>query len=148
MVLSIIFLEDKHNMLLHLSKLYEYQLFFQHRICFSKQSPDYQWQVTWLHMLLTVTRDPLTRSTSLFLICCLITYSYSTIPNSTRAPRGRDRMVVGFTTTCAISAYDIPGLGSIFPFHKNVDATAPSKWLNERWVWFRLEWLECRCRSL
>ena len=34
MVLSIIFLEDKHNMLLHLSIFYEYQQFFQHRICF------------------------------------------------------------------------------------------------------------------
>ena len=37
MVLSIIFLEDKHKMLLHLSILYEYQQFFQHRICFSIQ---------------------------------------------------------------------------------------------------------------
>jgi hypothetical protein len=37
MVLSIIFLEDKHNILLHLSILYEYQQFFQHRICFSIQ---------------------------------------------------------------------------------------------------------------
>ena len=37
MVLSIIFLEDKHNMLLHLSIFYEYQQFFQHRICFSIQ---------------------------------------------------------------------------------------------------------------
>ena len=35
MVLSIIFLEDKHNILLHLSIFYEYQQFFQHRICFS-----------------------------------------------------------------------------------------------------------------
>jgi hypothetical protein len=33
MVLSIIFLEDKHNILLHLSMFYEYQQFFQHRIC-------------------------------------------------------------------------------------------------------------------
>ena len=41
MVLSIIFLEDKHKMLLHLSILYEYQQFFQHRICFSIQPPDY-----------------------------------------------------------------------------------------------------------
>jgi hypothetical protein len=31
MVLSIIFLEDKHNILLHLSIFYEYQQFFQHR---------------------------------------------------------------------------------------------------------------------
>jgi hypothetical protein len=43
MVLSIIFLEDKHKMLLHLSIFYEYQQFFQHRICFSIQPPDYQW---------------------------------------------------------------------------------------------------------
>ena len=27
------------------------------------------------------------------------------IPKSSRGRRGRDRMVVGFTTTCAISAY-------------------------------------------
>jgi hypothetical protein len=38
---SIIFLEDKHKMLLHLSIFYEYQQFFQHRICFSIQPPDY-----------------------------------------------------------------------------------------------------------
>jgi hypothetical protein len=37
MVLSIIFLEDKHTILLHLSIIYEYQQFFQHRICFSIQ---------------------------------------------------------------------------------------------------------------
>ena len=37
MVLSIIFLEDKHKILLHLSIIYEYQQFFQHRICFSIQ---------------------------------------------------------------------------------------------------------------
>jgi hypothetical protein len=37
MVLSIIFLEDKHTIALHLSILYEYQQFFQHRICFSIQ---------------------------------------------------------------------------------------------------------------
>ena len=56
MVLSIIFLEDKHNILLHLSIFYEYQQFFQHRICFSIQPPDYS--------------DPwprLARSTSCFL---------------------------------------------------------------------------------
>jgi hypothetical protein len=41
MVLSIIFLEDKHNIVLHLSILYEYQQFFQHRICFSIQPHDY-----------------------------------------------------------------------------------------------------------
>ena len=41
MVLSIIFLEDKHKILLHLSIFCEYQQFFQHRICFSIQPPDY-----------------------------------------------------------------------------------------------------------
>ena len=41
MVLSIIFLEDKHKILLHLSIFYEYRQFFQHRICFSIQPPDY-----------------------------------------------------------------------------------------------------------
>ena len=41
MDLSIIFLEDKHKILLHLSIFYEYQQFFQHRICFSIQPPDY-----------------------------------------------------------------------------------------------------------
>ena len=40
MVLSIIFLEDKHKILLHLSIFYEYRQFFQHRICFSIQPPD------------------------------------------------------------------------------------------------------------
>ena len=57
MVLSIIFLEDKHKILLHLSIFYEYEQFFQHRICFSIQPPDYS--------------DPwptLTRSASFFLI--------------------------------------------------------------------------------
>jgi hypothetical protein len=37
MVLSIIFLEDKHHISLHLSIFYEYQQFFQYRICFSIQ---------------------------------------------------------------------------------------------------------------
>jgi hypothetical protein len=41
MVLSIIFLEDKHTILLHLSIFYEYQHFFQHCICFLIQPPDY-----------------------------------------------------------------------------------------------------------
>ena len=57
MVLSIIILEDKHKIVLHLSIFYEYQQFFQHRICFSIQPPDYS--------------DPwptLARSTSFFLI--------------------------------------------------------------------------------
>jgi hypothetical protein len=38
MVLSIIFLEDKHKIVLHLSIFDEYQQFFQHRICFSQGS--------------------------------------------------------------------------------------------------------------
>ena len=38
MVLSIIFPEEKHNIVLYLSICYEYQQFFQHRICFSIQS--------------------------------------------------------------------------------------------------------------
>jgi hypothetical protein len=46
MVLSIIFLEDKHKILLYLSIFYEYQQFFQHRICFSIQS---QLQLVNLH---------------------------------------------------------------------------------------------------
>ena len=46
MVLSIIFLEDKHTILLHLSILYEYQQFFQHRICFWIQA---QLQLVNLH---------------------------------------------------------------------------------------------------
>ena len=43
---SIIFLEEKHKILLHLSILYEYQQFFQHRICFSIQP---QFQLVNLH---------------------------------------------------------------------------------------------------
>jgi hypothetical protein len=43
MVLSIIFLEDKHTLLLHLAIFYEYQQFVQHRICFWIQTPDYKW---------------------------------------------------------------------------------------------------------
>jgi paraquat-inducible protein B len=39
MVLSIIFLEDKQTMLLHLSIFYEYQQFVQHPICFWIQTP-------------------------------------------------------------------------------------------------------------
>ena len=34
-------LKKKHNILLHLSIFYEYQQFFQHRICFSIHPPDY-----------------------------------------------------------------------------------------------------------
>ena len=41
MVLSMIFLKDKHKILLHLLIFYEYQQFFQHHICFSIQPPDY-----------------------------------------------------------------------------------------------------------
>jgi hypothetical protein len=37
MVLSILFLEDKHKIVLYLSIFYEYQQFFQHCICFSIQ---------------------------------------------------------------------------------------------------------------
>ena len=57
MVLSIIFLEDKHKIWLHLSIFYEYQKFFQHHICFSIQPPNYSdlWPT-------------LARSTSFFLI--------------------------------------------------------------------------------
>jgi hypothetical protein len=65
MVLSIIFLEDKHKIVLHLSIFYEYQQFFQHRICFSIQPSDYS--------------DPwprLARSSSFFLIM-LFNYSSS-----------------------------------------------------------------------
>jgi hypothetical protein len=50
-------IEDKHKIVLHLSIFYEYQQFFQHRICFSIQPPDYS--------------DPwprLARSSSFFLI--------------------------------------------------------------------------------
>jgi hypothetical protein len=46
MVLFIIFLEDKHKLLLHLSIFYEYQQCFQHRICFSIQP---QLQLVHLH---------------------------------------------------------------------------------------------------
>jgi hypothetical protein len=70
MVLSIIFLEDKHKIVLHLSISYEYQQFFQHRICFSIQPLDYS--------------DPwprLARSTSFFLIM-LFNNSKITYPSS------------------------------------------------------------------
>ena len=61
MVLSILCLENKHKIVLHLSILYEYQQYFQHRICFSIQPPDYS--------------DPwptLARSSSFFLIVLFI----------------------------------------------------------------------------
>jgi hypothetical protein len=41
MVLSISFLEDKHKILLHLSIFYEYQQFFQHRICYKDHLENY-----------------------------------------------------------------------------------------------------------
>ena len=47
MVLSIIFLEDKHKIILHLSIFYDFQQFFQHRICFSIQP---QLQLVNLHI--------------------------------------------------------------------------------------------------
>ena len=66
MGLSIIFLEDKHNILLHVSIFYEYQQFFQHRICFPITNET-------SHVTTHATHsDPwptLARSTSLFLIC-------------------------------------------------------------------------------
>jgi hypothetical protein len=65
MVLSIIFLKDKHKIVLHLSIFYEYQQFFQHRISFSIQPPDYS--------------DPwprLARSTSFFLIMLFNEYYF------------------------------------------------------------------------
>ena len=66
MVLSIIFLEDEHKMLLHLSIFYEYQQFFQHRICFPITN-----EIS--HVTIHATHsDPwptLARSTSFFLIC-------------------------------------------------------------------------------
>jgi hypothetical protein len=46
-ILSIIFLEDKHKHLLHLSIFYEYQQFFQHLICFSIQPPDKERYRNW-----------------------------------------------------------------------------------------------------
>ena len=41
MVLSISFLGDKHKILLHLSIFYEYQQFFQHRICYKDHLENY-----------------------------------------------------------------------------------------------------------
>jgi hypothetical protein len=41
MVLSIIFLEDKHKLLLHLSIFYEYQQFFQHEVLWRNISDFY-----------------------------------------------------------------------------------------------------------
>ena len=86
MVLSIIFLEDKHKMLLHLSIFYEYQQFVQHRICFSIQPPDYS--------------DPwprLARSISFFLI---MLFNYRDRPSSSTSGAIRlchNRISVVFT---------------------------------------------------
>ena len=82
MVLSIIFLVDKRKMLLRLSIFYEYQQFFQHRICFSIQPPDYS--------------DPwprLARSSSFFLIMLFNDSKWTWIEwlesfSETRAKRG------------------------------------------------------------
>jgi hypothetical protein len=71
MVLSIIFLEDKHKIVLHLSIFHEYQQFFQHRICFSIQRPitnETSHVIT--HATHSDSWPTLARSTSLFLICC------------------------------------------------------------------------------
>jgi hypothetical protein len=38
----------------------------------------------------------------------------------TRGRRGRPQMVVGFTTTCAISAYHHSSFGSVSPAHGEV----------------------------
>jgi hypothetical protein len=69
----LIFLEDKHKILLHLSIFYEYQQFFQHRICFPITNET-------SHVTTHATHsDPwptLARSTSLFLICC---YKYKNL---------------------------------------------------------------------
>jgi hypothetical protein len=70
MVLPLIFLEDKHTIFLHLSIIYEYQQFVQHRICFSIQPPDETSHVT-THATHSDPWPTLARSTSLFLICCL-----------------------------------------------------------------------------
>ena len=48
MVLSIIFLEDKHQILLHLSILYEYQQFFQHRMTINLWPPYWPIKGFWL----------------------------------------------------------------------------------------------------
>ena len=63
----LIFLEDKHNILLHLSIFYEYQQFFQHRICF--QITNETSHVT-THAIHSDPWPTLARSTRLFLICC------------------------------------------------------------------------------
>ena len=70
MVLSIICLEDKHKIVLHLSIFYEYQQFFQHRICFPITNETSN--VT-THATRSDPWPTLARSTSLFLICC---YNY------------------------------------------------------------------------
>ena len=62
MVLSIIFLEDKHKMLLHLSIFYEYQQFFQH----SRYSRP-----------ITVTCDPLLHVLPVFFLIMLFNKAFS-----------------------------------------------------------------------
>jgi hypothetical protein len=60
-----------HNILLHISILYQYQQFFQHRICFSIQPPD--------------NSDPwptLARSTSVFLIMLFNNQVNSSVVNN------------------------------------------------------------------
>ena len=38
-------------------------------------------------------------------LCIIVLITFCIFLNTLRGCRGRDRMVVGFTTTCAISAY-------------------------------------------
>jgi hypothetical protein len=65
----IIFLEDKHKIVLHLSIFYEYQQFFQHSICFPITNETSHVTIHATHSDLWPT---LARSTSLFLACCYI----------------------------------------------------------------------------
>jgi hypothetical protein len=105
--LSIIFLEDKHKVLLHLSIFYEYQQFFSTPYLFLDTAARLQWPVT-----------QISRFQQFFSkYCCLNIYRFH-ISNTVfyknnckhgrlqiEIRRGRDCMVVGFTTTYAISAY-------------------------------------------
>ena len=59
MLLSIIFLEDKYKIVLHLSIFNEYQQFFQHRICSRYSRP------------ISVTRDPLQHVLPIFFLIML-----------------------------------------------------------------------------
>ena len=47
--------------------------------------------------------------------CCCSELKHVSLPFGPRGHHGRDRMVVGFTTTCAISAYHHRSYG--FEFH-------------------------------